>query len=244
MMLGRRCVAVEVSCAAQCQDTQGRNISSHLFSCHCNSLLFFREGWAEGGTKKTWLLSLPFFPNAHSEGLHSALRYLFPAKKENKNLFVTLLIYTAKPKSIKEVKYLSLPQAPGFSDLSDCYLSLPSHSQPVRVCPKIQHPCGAFSWEEKQEKPKSSQQCMQEKWSLQSQAEIPKKISGHILCTNIQSVLLTQNWLVLQKTPNRFTSWLSSSFNKTWSCFGNSGVSSSEFDRYLKPGIVWTGKCP
>lgn len=26
------------------------------------------------------------------------------------------------------------------------------------------------------------------------------------------------------KTPNRFTPWVSSFFNKTWSCFGNSGI--------------------
>lgn len=111
MMLGRRCVAVEVSCATQCQDTHGRNISSHLFSCHCNSLLFFRGGWAEGGTKKTLLLSPSFFPNPHSKGFHSALRYLFSAKKENKNPFLTLLIYTVRPKSIKDAKHL--PFLPG-----------------------------------------------------------------------------------------------------------------------------------
>lgn len=93
MMLGKRCVAVEVSCAARCQDTHGGNISSHLFSCHCNSLLFFRGGWAEGGTKKTWLLSLPFFPNPHSEGFHSALRYLFPAKKERKQKSLYNLVH-------------------------------------------------------------------------------------------------------------------------------------------------------
>lgn len=162
MMLGRRCVAVEVSCAARCQDTHGRNISSRLFSCHCNSLLFFRGGWAEGGTKKTRLLSL-FFPNPHAEGFHSALRHLFPANKENKNPFVTLLIYTVKPKTIKDVEHLPFPQAPGCSDLSDFCLSLPCHSRPVRVSPEVQHPCGAFSWEEKQQEPKSSQQCMQGK---------------------------------------------------------------------------------
>lgn len=50
-----------------------------------------------------------FFPNPHSKGFHSALRY--------KNPVVTSLIYTVK--SIKDKKHLPLPQAPGFSDLSD-----------------------------------------------------------------------------------------------------------------------------
>lgn len=105
----------------------------------------------------------PFFPNLHSKGFHSALRHLFPANKEHKNPFVTLPINTVKPKSIKDVEHLPLPQAPGFSDLSDCYLPPPCHSQPVRVSPEVQHPCGAFSWEKRQEEAKYSQQCLQEK---------------------------------------------------------------------------------
>lgn len=109
----------------------------------------------------------PFSPNPHSEGFHSALRYLFPAKKENKNPIVNLLIYTVKPKSIQDVKHLPLAQAPGFSDRSHWYLPLPCHSRPVRVSPEVQHPRGA-----------KILPAVYARTMVQSQAEIPYQVTS------------------------------------------------------------------
>lgn len=80
MMLGRRSVVVGVSCTIRCQNTHCKYVSSDLFSGYCIGLLFFRGGWAEGGTMKTRLLFFsPFLPNPHSEGFLPALRHLFAA---------------------------------------------------------------------------------------------------------------------------------------------------------------------